>query len=391
MKAMTSFRLARIQLWNRKTRLAVQWLMVVLGFSAISGFFTLNSKVNDQLVVDLGDVSQVWTAKGSPLQGLLANVYHMDAPLGNIPLPELEPWLTNSMVERYTRIGYGDTYHGRRILGADDNWKDIYHLQLKSGGWPSTSMEVVLSESLAKELELQLGSEFEGQHGELGDEHHHEEHYVVVGIFANSETVADRLIITPIQSVWDVHHVAQNELAATAVLVKTNSPMAMFQLPKQINSKSTFQAILPSIEVNRIYALMGNTQKAFVLLSVLFLLFGTVSMSVTLYETMRSQQFDHTLLRIFGLSPIRLGWMVFLQSFLLLFSAWVVGIWLIKVLQWQLAESISMNYGVNLGGITLHKADFYTLLISIGIALLISLPVMIRIFKMTIHKNLKHA
>lgn len=391
MKKMTTFKLAVLQLWNRKTRLVIQWFMVVLGFGLISGFFTLQSSVDDQLVSDLGDVSQVWTAKGSPLQGLLANVYHMDAPLGNISLTEVEPWLDNPMVERASLIGYGDTYKGRRILGTDSTWKSIYNLELSNGHWPETTMDVVLSESLSSELELSIGDSFEGQHGETSDVHHHEEKYRVVGIFHDSRTVADRLLITPLTSVWHVHHISDDDKAVTAVLVKTNSPMAMFQLPRVINEKSTFQAILPSIEVNRIYALLGNTRSAFIALSVLFLFLGILSISITLYEVMRAQQFDHTLLRVFGLSPQRLGMIIYLQSLLITITGWMFGVGIVKFIQGFYRGRIAQTFGINLSTPTFTVTDFYLVIVAGILALIVSVPVIIRIFKMTIHKNLKNA
>ncbi|TNE30620.1 MAG: ABC transporter permease [Bacteroidetes bacterium] len=391
MKKMTTLKLAVLQLWNRKTRLIVQWVMVILGFGLISGFFTLQSSVDDQLVSDLEDVNQVWTAKGSPLQGLLANVYHMDAPLGNIALQEVKPWLKNPMVERASLIGYGDTYKGRRILGTDSTWKSIYNLTLSEGSWPVNTMDVVLSKSLSSELGLSIGDDFQGQHGESADEHHHEEKYHVVGLFDNSQTVADRLLITPLSSVWHVHHISEEEQAVTAVLVKTNSPMAMFQLPRVINEKSTFQAILPSIEVNRIYALLGNTKSAFIVLSVLFLLLGVLSISITLYEVMRAQQFDHTLLRVFGLSPRRLGAMIYLQAFFITSSGWVIGVGIIKLIQVLYRSQIAQKFGVNLALPTLTSTDIYLFSLAVLLALVVSVPVIIRIFKMTIHKNIKNA
>lgn len=391
MRRMNSFRFATTQLWNKKMRLLVQWLMVALGFGLISGFFSLQENIDDQLVSDIGDIDEVWTAKGSPLQGLLANVYHMDAPLGNIKLSEIEEWIHHPLIERYSRIGYGDTYKGRRILGTEINWPQIYDLQIREGKFPEKPMEVAISESLAYELELSIGSTFTGQHGEIESDHHHEEAYRVVGIFSESLTVADRIILTTLESVWNVHHIEDSEREVTAVLIKTSSPMAMFQLPRLINQNSTFQAILPSIEVNRIYSLLGNTQKAFIALSLLFTLLGTFSIAINLYEVMRSQQFDHTLLRVFGLSPSRLGFIVFLQSFILLGSAWLIGVFGMKLtLHWGMA-SIYSSLKIRNIPIEFSIHDTYLLIILILLSVLITLPIIIRIFRMSIHKNLNNA
>lgn len=391
MKKMTSFRLAVLQLWNKRWRVIVQWLMVLSGFAMVSGFYTLESVANDQLVKDIGSINQVWAAKGSPLNGLLANVYHIEAPLGNIPLSELDDWISNPMVKQATRISYGDTYNGRRILGADPSWKTLYNLELSEGVWPQGELEICLSEVLSRELNLNIGDHFKGAHGEVVDEHQHEEEYVVVGVFKPSGTVADRVLLTTLESVWHVHHTEADKREVTAVLVETSSPMAMFQLPRQINSKSTFQAILPSIEVNRIYALLDNTRMAFIVLSVLFLVLGGLSIAITLYETIRAQQFDHTLLRVFGLSPSRLGFTIFLQSALLLTTAWIGGIALVSMVKVALNSTLQSTYGLQITEFQVTLIDLKMLALAIGLAILITIPIILRIFRMTIHKNLQNA
>lgn len=391
MRAMNTFKLGFLQVWHRRTRLFVQWLMVVLGLGLISGFITLQDSANQQLEKDLGNIDLVWCAKGSPLRGLLANVYHIDNPSGNISFDEVEKYARNPMVSEVTRIAYGDVYKAKRILGADSTWRGLYDLKLHSGKWNSAPLEVVLSVSLAEQLGLSIGDDFHGQHGnnEAAEEHH--EHYVVVGIFENSGTVADRILLTQVESVWEVHHVEEDNLQITAALVRISSPMALFQLPRAINENSTFQAVMPSIEVSRIYELLSGSEKVFMALSALFLLLGGLSIAITIYETLRAQQFDHTLLRIFGLSPIRLATLIWTQTLLLMVSAWIAGIGLIKLVLVLMGDSILNSQGFYVDVRGLNTSDIYLLLVSIGLGILIAIPPVARIFGTNIHQNLKDA
>ncbi len=389
MRTMNTWKFAIAQLWSRKSRLFVQWLMIVIGLGLVSGFYALEKSANEQLMTDLGPIDQIWCAKGSPLQGLLANVYHIDNPLGNISKSEVDSVALSPLVERITRISYGDSYKGRRILGADSTWKNLYNLELTKGNWPTSEMQVVLSEALAKELNLDLHGHFTSNHGSYEMGHSHEEEHEVVGIYQTSGSVADRIILTPLESVWHVHH--QQDEQITAALIETSSPMALFQLPKMINSKTTFQAVLPSIEVNRIYALFGNTQKAFFILSALFLILGALSIGITIHETIRAQQFDHTLLRIFGLSVFRLTGLVWLQTTLLLGSAWLAGMIVIKTAFTLSKEYIGLKYGFQIQFEIIDGNDLYLLCLALLLGTLIIIPSMVRIFRSTIHKNLKDA
>lgn len=391
MRQMNTFKLGFLQVWTRRSRLFIQWAMVCIGLALVSGFFTFEKSTDAQLVNDLSSIDQIWCAKGSPLQGLLANVYHIDNPTGNISLSEVNEYAQNPMIERVTRISYGDVYKGRRVLGADVSWSDLYSLNPTEGKLPENEMEVALSKALSAELGLKVGSTFHGQHGNAETGHEHEEDYVVVGIYENTGTVADRILLTSLSSVWHVHHSDEENKEITAALIETTSPMALFQLPRLINSKSTFQAVLPSIEVNRIHALLGNTQSAFIALSALFLLLGGLSIGITIHETVRAQQFDHTLLRVFGLSPFRLALTIWTQTLLLLGSAWVVGMLFIKLAIYALSPTIAVDYGLELQFEVMNSTDFKLLAVAIILGLIIAIPPVIRIFKTTIHKNLKNA
>lgn len=388
---MNTIKLGLLQTWHRRRRLFIQWTMVVLGLGLISGFSTLQKSADEQLVNDLGDIDLVWCANGSPLRGLLANVYHIDNSSGNIPLKEVEKFQQNPMVSEVIRISYGDVYKAKRILGADDAWRSIYNLQLIEGEWNHGAMEVVLSESLAEYLNLSVGDLFHGQHGDSPASEEHHEDYRVVGLFQNSGTVADRVLLTNLESVWDVHHVDRENLEISAALVRTTTPMALIQLPRFINENSSFQAILPSIEVSRVYELLSGSEKVFTVLSVLFLLLGGLSIAITLYETLRAQQYDHTLLRIFGLSPFRLAALIGTQTLSIMLTAWLVGIGLIKGLLFFGRDLILNSEGFYIRTIALTREDINLLLVSLGLALGVALPPLVRIFVTSIHQNLKDA
>ena len=59
---------------------------------------------------------------------------------------------------------------------------------------------------VAKELNLNIGSTFTGSHGIGESIHDHGDfEYEVVGILEQTGEVIDQLLLTPLESVWDVH------------------------------------------------------------------------------------------------------------------------------------------------------------------------------------------
>ena len=72
-------------------------------------------------------------AKGSPLQLILASVYHIDSPTGNISLKEAEKVSKNRMVGSSIKLLYGDNYKGFRIVGTEKKFIDLYKGTIKEG------------------------------------------------------------------------------------------------------------------------------------------------------------------------------------------------------------------------------------------------------------------
>ena len=72
-------------------------------------------------------------------------------------------------------------------------------------------MQALLGHEVATRLQLKIGDTFLGAHGLITqDLEEHEEAYLVVGILEAKKQVIDRLIITTLESVWEVHNHEDN-------------------------------------------------------------------------------------------------------------------------------------------------------------------------------------
>ena len=88
--------LVKIALKNIRHQWMDSFLGVILlafGLGTISMLILIEKQSSEQFNRNIKDVDMVLGAKGSPLQLILANVYHVDAPTGNIKVgdaPEKE-------------------------------------------------------------------------------------------------------------------------------------------------------------------------------------------------------------------------------------------------------------------------------------------------------------
>ena len=185
----------------------------MLSISLATCILQIKNQLNQHLESNIKPFDMVIGAKGSPLQLVLSSVLHIDNPTGNILLKDALKISKNPMVKEVIPVSYGDNYKGYRILGTYDTYLTQYGAKLREGKLFEKSFEVVLGSYAAQKLNLQLGSTLVSAHG-LADnalETHDEKPFTVVGILEPTGSVIDHLIITNLESIWEVHEHGDEE------------------------------------------------------------------------------------------------------------------------------------------------------------------------------------
>jgi putative ABC transport system permease protein len=188
----------------------------------------------------------------------------------------------------------------------------------------------VLGADAASALRLKIGDHFIGAHGVSGNGAGHKEFpYVVTGILARTGGVIDRLALTSVESVWEIHaHPGQAEAPkeVTAVLLHARTPLAIVVLPHRINTQTAWQAAVPSIEAARLIALLGFGIAAFRALA--FVLIGSagIGMLVALVTRMRERRQEFAVLRLLGATRWHLFASVLIEALVLAASGAVAGL-----------------------------------------------------------------
>ncbi len=188
---------------------AVNILLLALGTASIAVLLIATHQLTTTLTRDSADIDLVIGAKGSPLQLILAGVYHADVPPGNITLAETKPWTEHPLVESATPLALGDSFRGFRIVGSTHEYLALYKGKLAAGELWSKPLEIVVGSRVASKTGLRVGSTFSGVHGlDDGGHSHDEDKYIVVGILQPTETILDRLLVTSMESVWKLHEIS---------------------------------------------------------------------------------------------------------------------------------------------------------------------------------------
>lgn len=375
-------------------------MLLAIGVGMVAFVMVVSQQLTDRFNRDIRGIDMVVGAKGSPLQLILSAVYQMDSPTGNIPLSEVKRLQKHPLVKYSIPLAYGDSYRGYRIVGTEEKYLEHYDAQFATGTVWTKDFEAVVGSAVAENLNLKLGDHFHGSHGLVDDMHvHEEEAYHVSGILKPTGTVADRLILTNIGSVWHIHgeHGDDEEEAhdhaehehgehdhahedhahepeddsreITALLIKFKNPMAMMQLPRHVNTNTTMQAALPAIEVNRLYQLLGVGFTTLQIIGALIMAIAAISVFISLLNSLKDRKYELALMRSLGASPFKLFSMVILESLLLCIIGYGAGIALGRIgllLMARLGEE-QMQMSLSGNGFTMEELWLLPVTLVIGL------------------------
>ena len=338
-------KLARLSwryLWSRPLAAVLNLLVLTLGLAAITLVLLVATQLDKAFERDLAGIDLVVGAKGSPLQLILAGVFHIDVPAGNIPLAEVQALRQHPLVAQAIPLSLGDSYQGYRIVGTTPDYVAHYAATLAQGALWQQPMDAVLGATAARGLGggnvALIGATFIGSHGLGGGGHAHGDHpYRVSGVLAPCGCVLDRLILTSTESVWMIHETAtatdaedleimKQEREVTVALLRYRTPLAAVSLPRQVNSGTSMQAAAPAIEVTRLLRLLGvgaDVLRAFggVLLAV-----AALSVFIALWNAVRERRADLAMLRMLGAPPGRVAGLVLCEALWLAAMASVLGL-----------------------------------------------------------------
>jgi putative ABC transport system permease protein len=329
---MKAARLARRNVLHRPLETGLSVLLLSFGVGIISLMLLMQRSLTEDLDRNIKDIDLVLGAKGSPLQLILANVYHVDVPTGNIPLADAQKVMRHPYIEEAIPLAYGDNYELFRIVGTEASYPAHYNAEIASGKMFDAPFEVVLGHEVAAATGLELGDTFYSAHGLTdGTDVHRDKAYTVVGTFARTGAVIDQLILTPIASVWGVHEdIEDADEEITAVLLKKKNPLAILTLPNLLRD-TPMQVALPAIEMNRLTQQFGIGLKTLRAVALLIMGLSFISVFIALYASLRDRRYELALLRTMGAPPKRLFALVLFEGLWMTVAGIVAGLLLSRL------------------------------------------------------------
>lgn len=347
--------------WNylkaRPLNTAINILLLSLGIAVITILLLFNKQLEQKITENARGIDLVVGAKGSPLQLILCNIFHVDFPTGNIKLNEAERFAKHRLVKNAIPLALGDSYQSYRIIGTSQKYAELYKAELQQGNWWKSNLEVTIGANVAMLTQLKIGDKFASAHGLADGGHTHNEHqYIVVGILKPTNSVLDNLILTNVESVWEMHeehdgeeeehagheHAADSNFIPsplvpsvakgdslkeiTSMLIQYRSPMGAIQLPRMVNSQSSLQAASPAFETARLFSILGVGVDILMGFAYVLIVISGLSIFIALYNSLKERRYDLAIMRSMGASRTKLFVSILLEGGVLTMLGSFIGL-----------------------------------------------------------------
>jgi putative ABC transport system permease protein len=372
-------------------------LLMALGIAIISLLLLAGKQIEEKFTRNVAGIDMVVGAKGSPLQLILASIYQIDSPTGNISMEEVNRLTRSPLVKSTIPLSMGDSYEGYRIVGSNEKYLEHFQAEFETGQVFSKAMEMVV--------------------GSKEGEAHKEKQFKVVGILKTTNSVLDALMITPLESVWAVHdehneeevgkganalklleeeqpqsgeehHHEEDSKEITSLLVKFRNPAMGMMMARSINQNSTLQTATPAIEINRLFALLGVGVDALKWIALVIIIVSGLSVFVSLYNSLKERKYEMALMLSMGASRTKLFLLLLLEGLIISVIGFVIGIFLSRFGLWIMSENVEQNFHYDFNVLSLLKEEFYLFLGALFIGLLAAAIPSLGIYNINISKTL---
>lgn len=399
---MNNFSLAGAYLKHKFANSLLTVITFAIGVAIILSLVTVKDEMEAEFSKNLSGIDLVVSGKGSPLQIILSTVFQLDTPTGNIPLEEATKLSKHPLIAKAIPMALGDNYNGHRIVGTNADYIEHYNGKFAAGKIFSQPMEAVIGSEVARKNHLKIGAQIVGAHGLVNsDDLHSDFPYTVTGILSPTGTVLDRVVLTPVESVWHVHEhpdadnpediaykKAHPGKELTALLITYRSPLAASLLPAYVNKNSSMQSASPAFETARLVNLMGDGAAVLNAFGILIIILGSLIMFINLFNSMNERKYDLALMRSFGGSRGRLFCLSFIESLILSLSGAVLGIILSWLFDMGIASYLANGKNIEVGGGLNLEAVTYVFAASITLAFIASLLPALKVYRIDVFKTL---
>jgi len=385
--------LAVSSLKNRRKSILLTFFSLLISISVLLGVEHIRQQAKESFSRTVSGVDLIVGAPSGQLNLLLYSVFRMGSPTNNINYESFKVLQNNQQVEWAIPISFGDSHHGFRVIGTNQDYFTHFKygkkqpLEFEQGQAFSSLFEVVIGIDVAKEHNYQVGNEIVVAHGvgSVSFKHHDDTPFVVSGILKPTGTPVDKSLHVTLEAIEAIHlspaklRQLINDVDAvdlspnnvTAVMLGLKSKFATFPLQRNINSYADdrLMAILPGVAMSELWSMMASFENLLRVISILVLFASLFGLSTMLLASMDQRKSEIAVLRVLGAGPSLIFSLVLIEALILVSVAIIASVMTISLTLTLLGDWLASEYGLFLSANLLSMEA----LMAIGIILFASI------------------
>jgi putative ABC transport system permease protein len=370
--------LAWQSLGNRKLTTILTLIAVALSVALFIGVEIVRSGARQGFANTISQTDLIAGPRGGSIQLLLYAIFRIGAASNNISYDSYAKFTQHPAVAWTIPFSLGDSHHGFRVVGTNDNFYERYHygrghgIEFEEGRRPRATFDVVLGSDVARDLRYRIGARITLSHGLSGStayEQHAGQPFQVVGILRRTTTPVDRSLYITLEGVSAVHvgwedgappmsgdgdppsqpdkeplHVEQ----LSAFLLGAKSRIDALGLQREINTfpDEPLQAVIPAVALAELWQTIGYFENALAVVSLFVVVVGLMGMLVSLYASLEGRRREIAILRSIGAGPRQILALFVLESGLLGLCGSLLGLALIYALAVILQPTVERQFGL---------------------------------------------
>jgi len=427
---------------------ALTTFSVALGIALAAAILLIRNGVQSRFERAYAGYDLIIGAKGSPLQLTLNTVYHLDASTGNVSWQLYELLDLDKRVARAVPFAVGDNYKGHRIIGTIPEFLTEFEFgsgrkfgfsqgrafrfsesalleafeeaaarakAAREGKEPlkhdphdhgDNVFEAVLGATAARATGLKIGDKFQAAHGVTDDGHEHDEQWEVVGILEPSGTAHDRAIFINLDSFYHIggHETGGEKLHAGAkpeggaqemelgqissIAVKMRAPPFLFMLKRQIDESPDAMAVVPSMEIAKLFSIIGNIDRVLLAQAILIVIVAGIAIAASIYNSINERRREIAILRALGARRATVFAIIVLEAALVCALGGALGLAGGHLLVAGAAGALQEASGFAVSALEFHKIELWLWLGCVILGVVSGLGPAARAYRTDVAQNL---
>jgi putative ABC transport system permease protein len=381
--------LAYRSLKNRKLTSVLTLLSLALSVSLWVGIEHIRVGARESFSNTISQTDLIVGARSGSLQLLLYTVFHMGSPTANVSYESYEKIKNQPAVLWTIPISLGDSHRGYRVVGTNEDFYSQYRyrqdrrIEFEQGRAPADVFDVALGSEVAQRLGYRLGQRIVVTHGITSSQgilDHEDKPFTVVGILRPTRTPVDRSVYITLEGIEAMHidwkqgapplkgqevpaeRIKKEEIKIeqiTAFFLRSKARVQTLGLQRQINTfpEEPLMAVIPGVALSELWNGISYGEQVLKVVALFVVIVGLVGMLMALYTSLNERRREIAILRAVGVGPLKIMFLLVVESGLLTLVGSLLGIGLVYILIVLLQPLVEQQFGLYLPVKTLTATE----------------------------------